>query len=246
MFYRTATCPDHDKTPPQYLHKPEAGSSLTAVYVVWTLYAATYFTANTSDTLIERYLDPDKTPIGKLVPFAVFAVNIPLSVWKDVRFAQFFGNRLDAGPRSTVSAAVACVTGPRNMPISVSAAFLARDIITVFGSFAIDPYVSAVIPDSLAQTAHAKASASQLIVPAITQIVAPPAHLLGLDLYNGLSASGLLDRIGKARLNLLSTTIVRAFRLIPAYGIRIIFNTRLRPSLRSDAYDSYHLETTLV
>ncbi|KAK9802133.1 putative Mitochondrial fission process protein 1 [Seiridium cardinale] len=80
---------------------PRRFFSNRAVYVVWTLYAATYFIANTSDTLIERYLDPDKTPTGTLVSFAAFDINTPLSVWKDVRFSQFFGNRLEAAPKST-------------------------------------------------------------------------------------------------------------------------------------------------
>lgn len=199
------------------------------VFVVWTLYAATYFTANTSETLIEKFLDADKTLTGTLVSSAVFAVNTPLSVWKDVRFAQFFGARVVA--KTTTSLAPA----HRSMPASVSAAFLVRDIITVFGSFAIAPQFAAMIPDNLAQTAQAKASAAQLVVPAMTQVVATPVHLLGLDLYNRPGRTGFVDRLNASRRKLLSTTVMRAFRLIPAYGLGIIFNGNLRSSMRNKA-----------
>lgn len=202
--------------------------------MVWTLYAATYLTANTSETLIDRYLDTDQTIAGTLISSAVFAVNTPLSVWKDVRFAQFFGSRAELSISNVGSLANVYKPMPRTMPVAVSAAFLTRDIITVFGSFAVAPLVASAVPDSIASTAYAKASTAQLIVPAMTQVFATPAHLLGLDLYNRPKPSGFLDRANKARHKLVSTTIMRAFRLIPAYGFGIILNSNLRSSLRGD------------
>ncbi|KAI0884222.1 uncharacterized protein GGS22DRAFT_189353 [Annulohypoxylon maeteangense] len=211
------------------------------VFVVWTLYAVTYFTANISETLIERYLHPDRKALtGTLISSAVFVVNTPLSVWKDVRFAQFFGNRVTAAasqvPRSggspVTTAAASRALVPRGMPKSVSAAFLARDVITVFGTFAIAPQVAALIPDTWAHTAQAKADVAQLMVPAATQVVATPAHLLGLDLYNRPETNGLVDRIGGAKRKLFSTMTMRAARLIPAWGVGIILNNHLRATYR--------------
>ncbi|KAF7533743.1 hypothetical protein G7054_g6838 [Neopestalotiopsis clavispora] len=236
--------------------QPRRFFSTRAVFVVWTLYAVTYFTANTSETLVERFLDKDTAPTGTIVSAAVFSVNTPLSVWKDVRFAQFFGRPTGgAGTSQAVSgtaAASACsktlpnmaaaaataactkpIAPPRGTPISVSAAFLVRDIITVFGSIGLAPHVSALIPDSVAEGAHAKASVAQLMVPAMTQAVATPAHLLGLDLYNRQHKTSVMDRLDHARKKLLSTTIMRAFRLIPAFGIGIVLNKDLRSSLRT-------------
>ncbi|KAI1458939.1 hypothetical protein F4805DRAFT_107242 [Annulohypoxylon moriforme] len=216
------------------------------VFVVWTLYAVTYFTANVSNTLIDRYLHPDRKALtGTLISSAVFVVNTPLSVWKDVRFAQFFGNRIAANPSKSpagspaspvATAAASRALVAKGMPRSVSAAFLARDIITVFGTFAIAPQVSAVVPDSLALTAQAKADVAQLIVPAATQIVATPAHLLGLDLYNRPETSGIVDRISGARRKLLSTTTMRAARLVPAWGMGIILNNHLRSTYRENRH----------
>ncbi|KAI1206255.1 uncharacterized protein F4807DRAFT_439430, partial [Annulohypoxylon truncatum] len=177
---------------------------------------------------------------GTLVSTAVFLVNTPLSVWKDVRFAQFFGRRASAAAaaspspssRGSSSAANSRALVPRGMPVSVSAAFLARDIITVFGSFALAPQVAGLLPDSVAQTAQAKADVAQLVVPAATQVVATPAHLLGLDLFNRPDTNGIADRIGGARRKLLSTMTMRAVRLVPAWGVGIILNNHLRGSYR--------------
>ncbi|KAI4604339.1 hypothetical protein KJ359_000474 [Pestalotiopsis sp. 9143b] len=231
-----------------------AAASITPiipVFIVWTLYAVTYFTANSTETLVERFLDKETVPTGSIISAAVFAVNTPLGVWKDVRFAQFFGrqNTPASPPSKTLpsvasacgatakasfsTTAAAAATAPRGMPASVSAAFLVRDIITVFGSYAVAPQVSAMVPDRVAQGAHAKASVAQLIVPAMTQAVATPAHLLGLDLYNRPGRSGWLDRVGHARRKLLSTTVMRAFRLVPAFGVGIVFNNDLRASVRN-------------
>lgn len=218
------------------------------VFVVWTLYAATYLTANVTETVSERYFAIEKALAGTVVSSVVFMVNTPLGVWKDVRFSQIFssppGHPGQEPPAAGISRAAA-QTGagshkaispqpavPRRMPTSATAAFLMRDVITVFGSFALAPQVSAAIPDSLARTARAKASASQLLVPALTQIVATPVHLLALDIYGRPGRQGFVERARKTREKLASTTVMRAFRLVPAFGFGVIFNNHVRSSLR--------------
>ncbi|KAG8167773.1 hypothetical protein KVR01_003462 [Diaporthe batatas] len=214
------------------------------VFVVWTLYAATYLTANVTETVCEKYFAVEKALTGTIVSSAVFIVNTPLGVWKDVRFSQIFSS--PHGPQAAKISRAAAQTGagshkaispqpaaPRKMPTSATAAFLVRDIITVFGSFALAPQVSAIIPDSLAHTAQAKASASQLLVPALTQVVATPVHLLALDIYGRPGRQGFAERARKTREKLASTTVMRAFRLVPAFGFGVIFNNHMRSSLRS-------------
>ncbi|KAG6366941.1 hypothetical protein INS49_001122 [Diaporthe citri] len=194
------------------------------VFVVWTLYAATYLTANVTETVSDKYFAIEKALTGTIVSTAVFIVNTPLGVWKDVRFSQLFSAPQEPEPKTAriSRAAASAQTGagspktispqaaaPRKMPTSATAAFLMRDIITVFGSFALAPQVSAIIPDSLARTAQAKASASQLLVPALTQVVATPVHLLALDIYGRPGRFGFVSRAGKAREKLASTTVMR-------------------------------------
>ncbi|KAI3401422.1 hypothetical protein diail_11506 [Diaporthe ilicicola] len=232
------------------LTNPRTFFATKPVFVVWTLYAATYLTANVTETVSEKYFAIEKALTGTIVSSAVFIVNTPLGVWKDVRFSQLFS--APAGPAAQqqqitgISPAAASsqagvasprVTSPpqvapRKMPPSATAAFLMRDIITVFGSFALAPQVSAAIPDAVARTAQAKASASQLLVPALTQVVATPVHLLALDIYSRPGRLGFKGRAGKTREKLASTTAMRAFRLIPAFGFGVIFNNYVRSSLR--------------
>ncbi|POS75229.1 hypothetical protein DHEL01_v206383 [Diaporthe helianthi] len=226
------------------------------VFVVWTLYAATYLTANVTETVSDKYFTIEKALTGTIVSSVVFIVNAPLGVWKDVRFSQIFSSPHMQEPQSRIEAAnishAAAQTGagshkaiiispqpavpvpvPRKMPTSAAAAFLMRDVITVFGSFALAPQVSAIIPDLLAPTGQAKALASQLLVPALTQVVATPVHLLALDIYGRPGRRGFVDRARKTREKLASTTVMRAFRLVPAFGFGVIFNNHLRSSLRS-------------
>lgn len=219
------------------------------VFVVWTLYAATYLTANVTETVSDKYFAIEKALTGTIVSSAVFIINTPLGVWKDVRFSQLFSTPAEPEPKAPrISRAAAGaqtgagspraasppqVAGARKMPTSATAAFLLRDVITVFGSFALAPQVSAIIPDSLARTAQAKASASQLIVPALTQVVATPVHLMALDIYSRPGRQGVVGRARKAREKLASTTVMRAFRLVPAFGFGVIFNNYVRSSLKA-------------
>ena len=216
------------------------------VFVVWTLYAATYLTANVTETVSEKFFAIEKALTGTIVSSAVFIVNTPLGVWKDVRFSQIFSTPQQPEPQAARISRAAAQTGagshraippqaagPRKMPTSATAAFLLRDVITVFGTFAIAPQVAAIIPDSLARTAQAKASASQLLVPALTQVVATPVHLLALDMYGRPARQGFGERARKTTEKLASTTVMRAFRLVPAFGFGVIFNNHLRSSLRT-------------
>lgn len=209
------------------------------LFIVWTLYAATYSTANATDSVAKAFLPtPDTAIVGTLVSISTLIVNTPLGIWKDLRFAQFFG----AGPDRVIrriptvptqasivrSASRITTISPRGRPAAVCSAFLIRDALTVFGSFALAPQVSAAIPDSLASGSNVKASIAQLTVPAMTQLIATPAHLLGLDLYNRPSSLGLSNRLTQIRRNLLSTTAMRCFRIIPAFGFGLIVNSQMR------------------
>lgn len=206
--------------------------------IVWTLYAATYATANATESLATRVFEAaDRAILGTPVTLCTFFVNTPLSLWNDVRFSQFFGSpttQSTAGTNpghsrsSTASSPLSSISAqPRRMPTSVYAAFLTRDIITVFGSFALAPQVSVLIPDSWSSDPTTKASMTQLVVPAMTQLAATPLHLLALDLYS-LPGSLSGERLARMRERWLSTTAMRSFRLIPAFGLGCIANTRMK------------------
>ncbi|GAP92254.1 putative enoyl- hydratase conserved site [Rosellinia necatrix] len=222
--------------------------------IIWTLYAATYTVASCSDTLGRKYQIAAASATTFL---ATTAINVPLGIWKDIRFAQIFSH-LQPSPTtipqsSRAAAAVATAIKPtvlantptasvptppppppvvRRMPRSVAAVFLARDAITLFGSITLAPRVAAGIPDALVANAHAKAAASQLTVPALTQLVATPVHLLGLDLYqrqgSGISLADRLAHTAGPGSGLAAATFARCLRILPAFGVGVLANQELR------------------
>ncbi|KAH0348387.1 hypothetical protein KCU81_g3319, partial [Aureobasidium melanogenum] len=203
--------------------------------IVLTLYAGTYGVANVAETISER-LTPEH--VGTIVGASAFLVNVPLGVWKDIRFAQMFARIPSRVANTAAATATATVPMPKLRPSrSATTVWLVRDALTLFGSFTFAPRLAAAIPDNLA--VHPQ-TISQLSVPALTQIVATPLHLLGLDLTTRQHHVPWMQRIADTtRSGLLSTTIVRCFRILPAFGFGCIGNTEMRKALHKqhEQYD---------
>ncbi|GJD04291.1 major facilitator superfamily transporter [Colletotrichum higginsianum] len=190
--------------------------------IVWTLYAATYVTANAATTVAERY--DGAAAVGTATFASTLLVNVPLGVWKDLRFAEIFGSgaSLEAGK------AVTTTTAPRGLPRAATATFLLRDAVTIFGSFTLPGWVSSAIPDSVMVSSHAKTTITQLTVPVVSQLVASPIHLIALDYYERQTRLPFSDRVARTRGHVPSTVVMRCVRIIPAFGIGCLANLELR------------------
>lgn len=151
-------------------------------------------------------------------------VNVPLAVWKDVRFAQIFGATqiLDKMPVTQQS------LSKQGSARAATAIFLLRDCVTIFGCFTLAPKLTAALPNDLAAYPHATPILTYLTVPVLTQLVATPLHLLGLDLYLRQHAVPLSDRLVQSQRYLPSTTVVRCIRIVPAFGVGCLANMELR------------------
>ncbi|KAI0905885.1 hypothetical protein F4823DRAFT_632199 [Ustulina deusta] len=189
--------------------RPKSFFSGRPFAIIWTLYAATYTVASFSDTLAGEYY----AAAASTITFqATTAINVPLGTWKDIRFAQIFTSSLTSSvPTSS----------PRRMPRAVAGVFLARDAITLFGSFTLAPRVATYIPDSLVLNVHAKAAISQVL----TQLMATPVH-------GGVTFSNRLAHIG---LGLGGTTFTRCLRILPTFGFGVLANQELRSSFHTVA-----------
>ncbi|KAJ9255919.1 hypothetical protein DTO195F2_6123 [Paecilomyces variotii] len=212
-------------------------------FIVSSLYGVTYSAANLSETIIkDAFQVTDTATVQSTIFISTFLVNVPLGLWKDVRFAQFYRTASDCpiepipatqsgtaipSPRLSTPSAVTAKVASR-VPMSVWATFLLRDALTISGSFTLVDMLSGYIPTSLAANSHTKSILSQLVVPALTQLVAAPVHLFGLDLHNRPHAVHFSDRLVRIRQGMLSTVAARCFRLIPAFGIGCIVNRELR------------------
>lgn len=152
--------------------------------------------------------------------------NVPLALWKDIRFAQEYGT--GRGPDAKTLNTPIAVPHNKSLARTAAAIFLVRDGVTIFGSFTLAPWLSDVIPDGLADHPHAKPIITQLTVPVLTQLVATPLHLLALDMYTRQYTVPFLERVKHSQRYLPSSTLLRCVRIIPAFGIGCLTNMELR------------------
>jgi hypothetical protein len=205
-------------------------------FYVWTLYAATYTTANGVESIAKAVTTKaDQVLVSSVTFLATCIVNVPLGVWKDVRFVQLYGRPKTSSP--IVNAPTTSNASPKpspsppvqaaRFPRIVGAAFLFRDAITIFGSVNLPPMLTSSVPDSLFSSPAIKMAAMQIFTPVLSQIVATPVHLLGLDLYTN-TQSKTSERASRIRRSLGATTVMRCSRIIPAFGVGLVMNTGLR------------------
>ncbi|KAL5003284.1 hypothetical protein BDV10DRAFT_200275 [Aspergillus recurvatus] len=191
---------------------------------VFALYAATYTVANGTETITK----PTHPSLSEAITFTcTFLVNVPLGVWKDIRFAQFFGASNQANPPSSARAGALPISKKAGST-AATATLLLRDAGTIYGSFTLAQQCADILPDSLAPHPYSKTVFTQLVVPVLSQLVAAPLHLLGLDLYNRRYRVPWADRGKVVWRDLGAATEVRCVRIVPAFGVGCLVNMGLR------------------
>ncbi|KAJ5144820.1 hypothetical protein N7448_002212 [Penicillium atrosanguineum] len=193
------------------LTQPSTFLTSRPALLVWSLYTATFATANASETLLEKVYPKVDHAIASMTTFAsTFVVNSSVGIWKDVKFAQLFGSPKPTSPPTTYSA------------------FLLRDGLTIFGSFTLPSIVSTAIPDSVASQDYLKILIAQLAIPASIQLISTPIHLFGLDLYNRPQVMPTKERLARISRDWVGASLLRMCRIIPAFGIGGFVNTEGR------------------
>jgi hypothetical protein len=169
------------------------------------------------------------TAAGTITFATTMLANVPLALWKDIRFAQIygFGKASDAKTGNSTP-----LRQNRSIARAAAAIFLVRDGVTIFGSFTLAPWLSAAIPDKLAAHPQVKPIITQLTVPVLTQLVATPLHLLALDMYTRQYHVPLVERVKRSQQYLASSTLTRCVRIIPAFGVGCLTNMELRAAFR--------------
>ena len=181
---------------------------------MFLLYVGTYFTANSIDIVssYEQSLPAMMTTTSSAKFLAVTSVNVVLALNKDSVFARSFGM-----PSSR----------SRPLPLKCYIPFLTRDGLTLFATFNVPPSIAPKLPD-IVERCMSKLSIAQLIAPAASQFLTTPLHLLGLDLYNRSGSIGFWKRIKAAKKAWLSTSVARACRIVPAYGVGGVINNDMK------------------
>ncbi|EAW13402.1 uncharacterized protein ACLA_054490 [Aspergillus clavatus NRRL 1] len=223
------------------LSAPRAFLASTPFLLIYTLYSATYLTANVMDTLTATLRDkPAETVFAGPAKFlSTTVVNMGICVYKDARFARIFGSKTPTptspavGTGAGAAGASTCHPTAAQVPKVSYALFCLRDSITIFASFNVPPLLAPHIPDSLAATPHSKAAVAQFACPALMQFASTPMHLLGLDLYNRQPVGGLgwRERVGRIRRDYVPSCFARMGKIVPAYGVGGVANVRLREGM---------------
>ncbi|KAJ9315859.1 hypothetical protein DTO271D3_3837 [Paecilomyces variotii] len=209
----------------------------TPFLLIYTLYSSTYLTANVIDTVTSTMRDQpfSKVTAGPAKFVSTTSVNMAICVYKDARFAKLFGASPPSSASTTSSKPASAVTPPPapKIPKISYSLFCLRDSVTIFASFNVPALVAPSIPDWIAPTASMKASMAQFACPALMQFVSTPMHLLGLDLYNRQPSGGLgwQERFARIRRDYISSSFARMAKIVPAYGVGGVVNTRMRASL---------------
>ena len=195
-------------------------------FIIWTLYAGTYVTANTVETTARHLTnEADQLFVQSVTFLSTIAINVPLGVWKDVRFVQLFGRLSTPVTTQGQGAKRPPLVQSARFPRTVASTFLMRDAITIFGAVNLPPIIASSLPEETFVNPMLKMATTQLLVPVFSQIFATPIHLLGLDMY---SHPDSVARTSRIRHNLKATTMVRCARIIPAFGVGLIANTGMR------------------
>eukprot|EP01046_Picozoa_sp_COSAG06_P043889 COSAG06_NODE_5822_length_3257_cov_1.176377_4_plen_265_part_00 len=168
-------------------------------WMVASVYAATYATANLIDSVSAR----------REVSPAVHGTTKLLA--KDVAFARMYG----------------AAKGGRMPPVTV-ALFGARDLLTVASAYTIPPILAAALErggggNFTQQQAEASA---QLIAPVAMQVVCAPVHLLALNCYN-VPVSSVAQRAAAVAHTAPQTIVAYAVRMAPSFGIGVVMNSSL-------------------
>lgn len=183
--------------------RPIAFITSVPCLLLYSVYFATYTTANMYDTLStldspETAWSQQTTSMGKFL--STTAVNLSVCVFKDMKFTKLYG-----------------VGAPRQMPISSLMLFAGRDSLTIFASFNIPPLLAPVLGLNLAQ----------ILTPCTMQFLSTPLHLLGLDLYNRKHQT-IKSRIDTVGANYWRSSFARICRILPAFGIAGVLNREIR------------------
>jgi hypothetical protein len=110
--------------------------------------------------------------------------------------------------------------------------FIFRDAITLFATFNAPIVIAETLPESTEKWCNRYALA-QLGCPAASQFIATPFHLLGVDLFYRSQKLGFSKRLRMIRRTWFSTSVARACRVLPAYGIGGVINDEMRSLLLS-------------
>jgi len=206
----------------EFVTRPHVALVAPSLWMVAGVYGATYATANCIEVACQRS-STSATTSGAAKFVGVTGVNMSASIAKDAAFAKMFG---------APSGAAAAV------PLAAYGLFAVRDCLTIGGAFVVPPLIADAAVKVGGYPRDSASTAAQLTTPMGMQLVCTPLHLMALDVVNA-PGSGLGSRAREVAGKLPPALLARMLRMLPAYGIGGLLNTRLTRDGRSLLADYY-------
>ena len=184
---------------------------------MFLLYAGTYASVNTTDTLCEWMSRSSVLPVLA----ASTVANSGLSIAKDAAFAKLFG-----------------AIKPAPVPMGSYGLWFTRDILSMAFIFTLPPIVTPIITQKSEGWLSPAASGvlAQLTSPVVLQLPATALHLGGLDYYNRRNVS-LGDRATLLREKYGKILVARSLRVFFPFSIGAMMNKKLRSMRDSEVID---------
>ncbi|KAM5355060.1 hypothetical protein ACJ41O_001706 [Fusarium nematophilum] len=201
--------------------KPKA--ALGALFIPFLVYFGTYATANMFDSFhaVTHDLDPSTVCSSPSKFVATTAVSTGLCIFKDAHVARM----ASGGPTPLLSYAL----------------FAARDAVTVFASFNLPTMLAPKLADipfssitpfsAIFASDESRLKLAQMVMPAASQVISTPIHLLGLDIHCRQKKLGIRERFSVVRYYAGFATPLRMMRIIPSFGIGSVANRGFRNSM---------------
>ena len=200
--------------------------------LVFLVYFGTFSTANLLDTVRETTSLNGSSSLPVSAKFgAVTTISTGLTIYKDARMAQYFGN-----------------SRIRRVPTITYSLCALRDAMTIYASFILPDTVASNVKQSSSRRKFAEQigittengirKTAQFVLPAMAQFFTTPVHLLGLSHFNQPSTLTVCDRIRCVFRDLSLAIPIRVIRIVPAFGFGGVINTTVR--------QSFHQRTTMV
>ncbi|SPJ87817.1 uncharacterized protein FTOL_12286 [Fusarium torulosum] len=205
----------------KWVSKPKA--TFASLFLPFLVYFGTYATANMFDSFnaVQYDCDPSIVCSSAAKFAATTTVSSGLSIFKDAYFSR-----------------MACGGAT---PLLSYALFTLRDAVTIYASFNLPtviapklaefPFASITPFANIFQSDDSRLKMAQLFMPAASQIVSTPIHLLGLDVHARQVRMTIRERMSVIKRYTCFATPLRMIRVLPSFGIGSVANTGLRRNM---------------
>jgi hypothetical protein len=187
--------------------------------IMFGVYSMTYCTANSIEYYCNHTRHDSKIPVF----VGTSIVNIICIGIKDVLYPKFIYSHLqlytDLGKKQKPITPV--------FPMLSKFLFSVRDATTIVSNFVFKKYVV----EQLETTSHLSFRDAEIVssfaIPAVSQIVSTPFHMLAFDVFQ-TPQSSIIDRLRRIQISYSNVLLGRMVRTIPAFGIGGFINDMIR------------------